>query len=101
MKIYESLKDPELEDILERDDHGAMMNWISHHIDGDWFTSRLLRLMATADQSNLAKLELSYPSIVALWRWYKFGRNPVKNKPTPRQMLGVEPYVHPDEERVL
>ncbi len=32
--------------------------------DGDWFTAQLLRLIAKADNENLAKLRLGFPEEV-------------------------------------
>ena len=52
-----------------------MTNW-QFEIDqamsgkGDWFTSRLLRLISRADPGNIAKIRLGFPEEVAAWeRW--------------------------------
>lgn len=89
---HPSLLDGELEDIMARNDEAAMQNWVRHHLHGDWYTSRLLRLLSTADLSNMAKLELAYPSIVSLWRWYKTGMNP--RRQAHLDTLKVRPDTH-------
>lgn len=40
----------------------------------DWFTCRLLQLMAKADSINLERLRLGFPDEVALFEWYKAGQ---------------------------
>jgi hypothetical protein len=43
---------------------------------GDWFTARLLRLMAHADKSNLAKLGQVYPEEFVHFCKWKYGYVP-------------------------
>lgn len=47
--------------------------------DGDWFTARLMRLIAHADMENKERIRLGYPKEVALWEswFYKDAEHPV------------------------
>ena len=98
-----SLEDPEVQRIIQEDNYNEMMGWVKHHLGGDWFTSELLRLIAKADPTNLARLRLAYPSVVDIWYWYKTGENPRHRDDRHRlaERVHNKPYVHPDEERVL
>jgi hypothetical protein len=41
----------------------------------DWFTARLIRLIAKADRVNREKLRLGFPEEVAAWETYAFGKD--------------------------
>lgn len=47
--------------------------WVDHHLNGNWFTSDLLRLMNKADESNLFRLSKAFPEVFNIWWAWRYG----------------------------
>lgn len=58
-------------EILSSRDYLAAGDWWNHHIQGNWFKSDLLKLIAKADSVNLEKLRRSFPIEVGLYEYYQ------------------------------
>jgi hypothetical protein len=58
-------------EILSSRDYLAAGDWWNHHIQGNWFKSDLLKLIAKADLTNREKLRIAFPIEVGLYElWY-------------------------------